>query len=115
MIEAEYHMRDDPRKPLRLYDCLVPTLYKHLKSWPLYEKSHKYARQLVEDEENRMTAESNRMIRGENAFLKEKNQYLTQQAKVIDYYCEVEENGIKISQLKKEIAELETKYQNLSR
>ena len=32
VIEAEYHMRDEPRAPFGLYDCLVPTLRKHLKS-----------------------------------------------------------------------------------
>ena len=26
VFEAEYRMNDDPRDPLRLYDCLVPTL-----------------------------------------------------------------------------------------
>ena len=44
VIEAEYRLQDDPRAPFRLYDCLMPTLKKYLKSRPLYEESHKYTR-----------------------------------------------------------------------
>ena len=40
IIEAEYRMNDDPHDPLRLYDCLVPTLTNHLISRPLYEEYH---------------------------------------------------------------------------
>ena len=60
VFEAEYLMRDDPKAPLRLYDCLVPHLKMFHKSRPLYEESHQYIRSLIVGEENRSLVVINR-------------------------------------------------------
>ena len=49
------------------------------------------------------------------AKLKDKVQKLEQQAKVIDYYCSVEENGIKVSELERKLAKVELSYERLKK
>ena len=41
IFEAEYILNDDPRMPLRLYDCLIPQIKSQLKSRKSYEGIHK--------------------------------------------------------------------------